>query len=196
MNPRNRLLALLALFGLCLAGLTVFVFLGQGPRRPGAPAASGIGGPFRLTAQDGTLVTDKDLLGGPALVFFGFTHCPDVCPTTLFELSEVFAKLGKNKKIAGIFITVDPGRDTPAALKDYLASFDPRIRGLSGDPAAIDNVKKAYRVYAKRIEGADGGYTYDHTALVYLIDKEGRFVNAFNLDRRPEEAAKELAAYF
>ena len=142
------------------------------------------------------IVTDTDFLGGPALIFFGYTHCPDVCPTTLFELSEIFAKLGKDRKIAALFITVDPERDTPAVLKDYLASFDSRILGLSGDPAAIEAVKKAYRVYAKRNPGENGSYLIDHTALVYLLDKQGRFVNAFNLERPPEEAAKELAAYF
>jgi len=129
-------------------------------------------------------------------VFFGFTHCPDVCPTALFEISEVFRRLGPDAdRAAALFITVDPERDTPALIKDYLSNFDPHLRGLTGDREAVDAVIKAYRVYARKVETPGGGYTMDHTALVYLMDKEGRFVAPFNLKRRPEEAAAELRRY-
>lgn len=181
--------ALVLGFGLLMATLWVT----YGDRN--APPPSTIGGPFALTDQNGRTVTEKDLLGKPTLIFFGYTHCPDVCPTTLFEVSEVFAKLGKDKKVQGIFITVDPERDTQAMMKDYLASFDARILGLSGSEAATESVKKAYRVYARKVPGQNGDYTMDHSAIVYLMDSRGRFVNAFNLQRPPEEAAKELAKY-
>jgi protein SCO1/2 len=134
--------------------------------------------------------------GKPYLVFFGFTHCPDICPTTLFDVSEMMRALGKDADRAGaLFITVDPERDTPAALKDYLSSFDPRVRGLTGDAAAIEAAEKAYRVYAKKVPTQDGDYTMDHTAIVYLMDKDGRFVRPFDLKRKPEEAAAELRNY-
>ena len=158
--------------------------------------ASAIGGPFQLIDQSGRTVTDANLRGHPFLVFFGFTHCPDVCPTTLFEVSEVLGKLGPDaERVRALFITVDPERDTPAQMKDYLSNFNPRLVGLTGDPAAIAAVSKAYRVYVKKVPLDHGDYTMDHTALVYLMDKEGRFVAPFNLKRTPEEAAADLRRY-
>jgi protein SCO1/2 len=155
-----------------------------------------VGGPFQLVDQTGRAVTDKDVLGKPFLVFFGYTHCPDVCPTTLFDVSEVLRALGPDaEKAAALFITVDPERDTPATMKDYLSSFDPHLHGLTGDQAAIDAVSKAYRVYSKKVPLEAGGYNMDHTALVYLMDKQGRFVAPFNLKRRPEESAADLRKY-
>jgi protein SCO1 len=161
-----------------------------------APRASAIGGAFTMVRQDGQTVTDAAFKGEPLLVFFGYTHCPDVCPTSLFEISEVFKAMGPDKKVQALFITVDPERDTPETIKDYLSSFDPRIIGLSGDPAQTKAVEKAFRVYAKKVPAAHGDdYTMDHTAIVYLLDKQGRFVNAFNLERTPQEAAKDLERY-
>ncbi len=158
------------------------------------PAA--IGGPFRLTDQNGRAVTDQDLKGKPFLVFFGFTHCPDVCPTTLFDVSEVLRSLGPDAdRTAALFITVDPERDTAAALKDYLSSFDPHLRGLTGDDAALAAVAKEYRVYYKKVPLDGGDYTMDHTAIVYLMDKDGRFVSPFNLKRKPDVSAAELRKY-
>jgi protein SCO1/2 len=134
--------------------------------------------------------------GKPFLVFFGFTHCPDVCPTTLFDVSEVLRDLGPDADRTGaLFITVDPERDTEASLKDYLSSFDPHVRGLTGDPAALAAVAKEYRVYYKKVPLEDGDYTMDHTAIVYLMDKEGRFVSPFNVKRKPEASAEELRKY-
>jgi protein SCO1/2 len=134
--------------------------------------------------------------GHPFLVFFGYTHCPDICPTTLFEMSEVMRALGNDAdRINALFITVDPERDTPAVMKDYLSSFDPHLRGGTGDQKAIDAVEKAYRVYAKKVPAEKGDYSMDHTALVYLMDKQGRFVAPFKLDRKPEAAAADLRRY-
>ena len=159
-------------------------------------AAAAIGGPFKLIDQNGREVTDQDLKGRPFLVFFGFTHCPDVCPTTLFEVSEIFRALGPDAdRTRALFITVDPERDTPAVIKDYLSSFDPRLSGLTGDPATIAAVAKAYRVYFKKVPLDQGGYTMDHTAIVYLMDKDGRFVSPFSLKRTPDAAAADLRRY-
>ena len=130
------------------------------------------------------------------MIFFGYTHCPDVCPATLFDVSEIMRALGKDADRTGaLFITVDPERDTPAAMKDYMSSFDPHVRGATGDPAAIEAAEKASRVYAKKVPGEHGDYSMDHTALVYLMDKQGRFVAPFNLKRRPEESAADLRKY-
>jgi protein SCO1/2 len=190
--PRNsRLLVPLLAFILAAVGLIVAVAAVFLPDAGPAPAA--VGGPFKLVDQNGQTVTEKALEGGPSLVFFGFTHCPDVCPTTLYEISQVYDVLGpKGDKVKSFFITVDPERDTPDLLKTYLSSFDPRIVALTGDRPAIDATEKAYRVYAKKVPLDGDNYTMDHTALVYLMDRKGRFVGAFNLQRPPAESAKEL----
>jgi protein SCO1/2 len=198
MTPRTaRILLVLSAF---LAGLVLFAgaaLVVSGRVSAPVPAPSAIGGPFELIDQDGKTVTAETMKGKPFLVFFGFTHCPDVCPTTLFEVSEVLRALGEDADRAGaLFITVDPARDTPQKMKDYLQSFDPHLRGLTGDEAAIAAVQKAYRVYSKKVPTEGGDYTMDHTALVYLMDKEGRFVAPFNLKRKPEEAAADLRKYF
>lgn len=187
--PKLSLLMSLAL-GLVVAALGFAAWLSLGP----APSAfPGIGGPFTLTAQSGKPVTEKALLGRPSLMFFGYTHCPDVCPTTLFQVSEVLRAMGAEPGVNAAFATVDPERDTPAVLADYLSSFDPHILGLTGDRASVDAMLKSYRVYSKKVPGKDeGDYTMDHSALVYLMDKQGRFVGAFNLDRPIADSVAQL----
>jgi len=194
----TRIILILSAFvvGLAVAFGAVMLIAGRGAG-PMVTQASAVGGPFRLVEGNGNVVTDQDMKGKPFLVFFGFTHCPEVCPTTLFEVSEVFRLLGPDAgKAAALFITVDPERDTPAVMKDYLASFDPRLRGLTGDPEAIQAVLKGYRVYAKKVPLKDGGYTMDHTALVYLMDKQGKFVAPFNVKRGADAVAADLRKYF
>jgi protein SCO1/2 len=194
----TRLMLLLAAFlgGLAcvLAGVLILA-----PRQGGSlvnSAALSIGGPFRLIDHNGRTLTDADLKGEPYLVFFGFTHCPDVCPTTLLELSDVLDKLGADaEKVRVLFITVDPERDQPEALKTYLSSFNPRVIGLTGDLPAVAAVAKEYHVYMKKVPLQGDDYTMDHTALVYLMDRNGRFVAPFNLSRQPEEAAADLRRY-
>jgi len=181
-----------------LAGLVIFlgVILVATHYQATGVGPSAIGGPFNLIDQGGKPVTEEDMKGRPFLVFFGYTHCPDICPTTLFEMSEVMRALGKDAdRIGALFVTVDPERDTPALMKDYLSSFDPHLRGATGDRKEIDAVEKAYRVYAKKIPADNGDYGMDHTALVYLMDKQGRFVAPFKLNRKPEEAAADLRRY-
>jgi protein SCO1/2 len=194
----SRVLIMLSAFvaGLVLFFAVIMLVAGRAPTSM-VPQASAVGGPFSLVDQDGKVTTDRDFKGKPFLVFFGFTHCPDVCPTALFEISEIFGKLGSDAdRVRALFITVDPERDTPEKLKDYLSSFNSNVRGLTGDPAAVQATTKSYRVYSKKVPLEDGkDYTMDHTAIVYLMDKEGRFVAPFNLKRRPEEAAAELRRY-
>ncbi len=195
MTSATRIAVVAAAFlsGLLIFFGAIYFITGQGP---GASSASAIGGPFQLIDQNGAAVTEQDFKGKPFLVFFGYTHCPDVCPATLFEVSELMRALGPGADRTGAaFITVDPERDTPAVMKDYLSSFDPHLRGLTGDPAKIEAAEKAYRVYAKKVPAAGNDYAMDHTALVYLMDKQGRFVAPFSLKRTPEEAAAELRKY-
>ncbi|KYK47164.1 copper-binding protein [Bradyrhizobium liaoningense] len=195
MSSATRPLVIATAFAASLiVGLLIMFWAMGGVSKVAQPAA--IGGPFQLTDQNGKAVTDKSLKGKPTLIFFGYTHCPDVCPTSLFEISEVLRVMGKDAdKVNAIFISVDPERDTPATMKDYLSSFDPHLQGLSGDPAETAKVVTSYRVYAKKVPTKDGDYTMDHTALIYLMDRDGRFVSPFNLKRTPEEAAADLGKY-
>ena len=199
MNNRNvRVLLIFCAFlaGLALSLGIIGIVSGRMSVTPGAPQAAAVGGPFRLTDQDGRTMTEQDLMGRPSLVFFGFTHCPDVCPTTLFDMSEIMRALGPDAdRIKPVFITVDPERDTQPVLKDYLSSFDPHLSGLTGDPAAIATVAKEYRVYYKKVPLDDGGYTMDHTAIVYLMNKSNQFVSPFSLKRTPDVAATDLRRY-
>ncbi len=179
--------------GLALAALIASgVWIAMPPARN---ATSLIGGPFTLQTGDGKTLTDADMKGHPFLVYFGYTHCPDVCPTTLAQISDALRKM-PDKPIRALFVTVDPARDTPASMADYVSSFDSRIVGLSGSPEQIAAVEKTYRVYARKGEAeANGGYSMDHSSIVYLMDAKGNFVEALNVDRPPEDVAKELSAF-
>lgn len=192
MNRRLILPLVVFLAGaLVLAAAAIITFA---PARQGqsTTGTASVGGPFTLIAQDGTKLTDQDLRGAPFLVFFGFTHCPDICPTKLFEISEVLRAAGpKGEKLRALFVTVDPERDTPETMKSYLGSFDPRIVGLSGDRPAIDAMIKAYRAYSRKVPLQGDDYTMDHTALVYLMGKDGGFIGAFNVEQTPAQAAQE-----
>ena len=129
-------------------------------------------------------------------MFFGYTHCPDVCPTTLDSISQTLKAMGPDKPARALFITLDPARDTPAVMKDYLSSFDPRIVGLTGTQEAVDQVAHEYRVYSKKVPAGAGDYSVDHTGVVYLMDKRGNFVESFNPDLdKPAEAAATLSKY-
>lgn len=151
-------------------------------------AASEVGGPFRLTSHAGKTITDADLRGKPSMVFFGFTYCPEICPTTLFDMSKLLQELGPDgDAITPVFITVDPERDTRAVLAEYLTAFDPRIVGLTGTTEEVDTAVRAYRAYYRKVPTSAGNYTMDHTAIVYLMDAKGELVSS--LDRHePEEA--------
>ena len=195
MDRTTRPLVIVGAFtGSLVVGLLLMLWALGGLRNVTAPAA--IGGPFQLTDQSGQTVTEKNLVGRPTLIMFGFTHCPDVCPTELFEISEILRAMGKDAdRVNAYFVSVDPERDTQAAMKDYLSSFDPHLKGLTGDPTAVAKAISDYRVYAKKVPLKDGDYTMDHTALIYLMDRDGKFVSPFRLDRKPEEAAADLKRY-
>ena len=194
--PTARRLTLLPMLGIALGLLLVLGGFVVQHASTASPSASGIGGPFTLIDQEGKTVTAADFKGEPILVFFGYTHCPDVCPTTLDSLSQMLKALGPDRKAAALFITLDPSRDTPSVMKDYLSSFDPRIVGLTGSQSAIDDVARAYRVYVKKVPTGDGNYSVDHTSVVYLMDKNGAFVESFNPDLdKPVEAAATLSKY-
>ena len=153
-----------------------------------------IGGPYTLIDQNGAVRSNKDFHGTWTLIYFGYTHCPDVCPTTLAQISDVLRKL-PGKPVKALFITVDPDRDSAKTMGDYVSSFDPRVIGLSGTPAEIGKTEKEFRVYSKKAPEKNGDYSMDHSSVVYLIDRNGQFAEAFNLERSPDESAKELATY-
>ena len=192
--PRSRLALGTLAAGVAAAVLLAAATVIMAGRTPVGAAAS-IGGPFALADQDGRTVTQETVAGRPFLVFFGYTHCPDICPTTLSDMTAMLKELGPQTTLPALFVTVDPERDTPAVLKDYLSSFDPRIRGLTGSPAAVEAAEKAYRVYARKVPAGTGGdYSMDHTAVVYLMDDHGRFLTALNLDQPPAAAAAAVKA--
>ena len=142
-----------------------------------------IGGPFTLTGSDGQPFASNRLNGKPAAIFFGFTHCPDVCPTTLARLTKLRKQLGSDDTFSIVFISVDPERDKPEDVGRYAALFDTPVIGLTGSPAQIEQVKKQFGVYSAKAPQPGGGYSVDHTATVFLIDKNGQFVATLS----PEE---------
>lgn len=146
-----------------------------------------VGGPFTLVDHTGRTVTDRDFLGKPMAVFFGFTHCPEVCPTTLLQIANLTKQIGAAAdRLQILLITVDPERDTPEQLALYLQSFDPRVVGLTGSREQVDAVLDAYKAYAKKVP-TDNGYTMDHSASVYLMKADGRFRTM--IDYHEEEAS-------
>lgn len=157
---------------------------------------AGIGGPFALTDQDGRRVTDKDFAGRFMLIYFGYTFCPDVCPTELNTMALALDKLGTRVRVVPVFITVDPARDTSEALKTYLASFGSDFVGLTGSDSDIAAVAKAYRVYYKKAEGADRDYLMDHTSLLYLMGPNGELAALFRTGANPDDIAAGIKAAF
>jgi len=152
-----------------------------------------IGGPFQLTDQSGKRVTDKDFRGRYMLIYFGYSFCPDVCPTTLAVMAQALEKMGdRSRRIAPILITIDPERDTPKVLEDYVKAFGPTFVGLTGNAAEIKGVEKKYRVYAvkKPLEG--GNYGMDHSSVIYLMGPDGKLVSFYDEAISPDDLAKEL----
>ena len=192
--PRHVLLPVISI---TIAAITLLIGALLIFQRGSEQGTSAIGGEFSLIAQDGRTVTERDLADGPSIVFFGFTHCPDICPTALFDIGQIYSALGPNRdRLKTFFITVDPERDTQELLNTYLSSFDPNIVGLTGSVDAVAQTMKAYRAFARKVPMENGNYTMDHTSLVYLMDRKGRFVSSLNFDQPPEELAKKISTYF
>ncbi len=199
----NGIAVAFAVVGLLVVGLLVGRhYFGPGSQSPSEQAAAvtapAIGGPFRLVDQNGDTVTEADFKGRFTLVYFGYTFCPDVCPTALNRNAEALNILGKQaEKIVPVFITVDPERDTVAHMKEYAAFFNPRLVALTGSEDQVKAAAKAYRVYYAKVkeEGAAAdadNYLMDHTAITFLMGPDGRFLQHFSHDATPEDMAKRM----
>lgn len=183
-----------------LGSLSAAVAMGwwrvDGPGRPAAvrlEPALAIGGPFTLTDHRGRTITEATFRDRPYLVFFGFTHCPDVCPTTLGEIGELLDAAGTvADRLQALFVSVDPQRDTPAFLAGYLEAFDPRIVGATGTKEQIDAMVSAWRATYRIVPRGDDGYTVDHTASVFMMDSQGRFVGTIDFHENRETAAAKV----
>ncbi len=153
-----------------------------------------VGGPFDLVDHTGQRRTDADFRGKLVLIYFGFTHCPDACPTELLAISLALEKLGRAAAaVQPLFITVDPERDTPAVLADYVSSFHPRLVGLTGEPAAIKTVAHAYKTFFARSRGgSEGNYAIDHTGFIYVVGPDGRYRGFLPPQLGPEQIAEAL----
>jgi protein SCO1/2 len=177
-----------------VAAVTAFLWFAQ--QRDGGIAGlvgGSFGAPFTLRTADGETVTDANLKGKPHLVFFGFTHCPEICPTTIFEMSGWMEKLGPQADSIGVyFITVDPARDTPELLKNYFSPFDKRIVPLTGSEEEIAQAAKVFRAFYKKVPTGDGEYTMDHTASVYLLHGDGSFSGTISYGEDPDTALAKL----
>jgi protein SCO1 len=196
-NLPGRFVLVAALFtGLVILGVGAFLVLSLHEKPRGAAAtllASAIGGPFHLVDQNGKTVTEADLKGKWSLVYFGYTHCPDACPTALNDISIALDDLGPQRnEVRPVFITVDPERDTPEVLKSYVTAFDAPILALSGTPEEIAQAAKDYRVYYAKHPEAGGDYSMDHSSVIYVMDPEGRFTASFTQENSPEEIAERL----
>lgn len=187
-------IVLWALVGVVALGAIILLWRQSAPEQPAATDfASSIGGPFTLTASNGKPYSSSKLSGKPAAIFFGFTHCPDVCPTTLARLAKLRRQLGKgDDALSIVFISVDPERDTPAEVGNYLQLFDTPVIGLTGSPAQLDQVKKQYGIYSRKVEQPGGGYSVDHTATVILIDRNGQFVATLSPEENDKVALEKL----
>ena len=195
--PAPLIAAALAL--LVIAGGALWLSRGRAAPDAGPLAGSGIGGPFTLIDQDGRARTDRDFAGRYRLIYFGYTFCPDVCPTDLARNARALAALAPEVagRVQPIFMTIDPERDTPVVLKPYVANFPPRLIGLTGSPDAVRRAAAAWKVYAvKRTEGAGAaGYLVDHTAITYLMGPQGEPIAFFDSAQSPAQVADGLARY-
>src|ERR1700722_6264560 len=191
-NVRIALWAACALPILALLAVAGLEFT-QRTNGVGAYQASGIGGPFKLASSSGGELSSDDLKGAPFLVFFGYTHCPDVCPETVSDVSTWLDALGpEGKDVKALFISIDPERDSVGSLKDYLSSFSERVIGLTGTPDEIAQVAKEYRVYYAKHPTKDGDYTMDHSAVIYLMDRDGKLAGTLTYDEKKEAAVAKL----
>jgi protein SCO1 len=183
---------LIAGFVILAGGVLTWLLLSEPASR--SVFAEAIGGPFRLVDQNGRTVTDRDLRGKWLLVYFGYTHCPDACPTALNDIALALRALGPQQRaqVRPVFITVDPARDTPVVMKEYVASFDAPILALTGTQAAVAEAARAYRVYYARHDLPGGDYEMDHSSIIYVMDPDGKFVASLTHQNTPQQIAAAL----
>ncbi|HMB48992.1 MAG TPA: SCO family protein [Afifellaceae bacterium] len=158
---------------------------------------TGIGGPFSLRSADGNPFSQDDLLGRPHIVYFGFTYCPDLCPTTLFQIASVLGKLGPEAdpdRLTVAFVSVDPERDTPEVLREYISAFDPRMIALTGSPTQVREAARAYDIFYRKVDLEEGGYTVDHSASALLFAADGTLFDTIAFDESDESAMRKVAA--
>jgi protein SCO1/2 len=189
---RLRLL-LWAVVGVAAIGAVVLLWKQSEPQQTSQSAMGTIGGPFTLTASDGKPFSSSKLSGKPAAIFFGFTHCPDVCPTTLARMAKLRRQLGQgDDALSIVFVSVDPERDTPAAVGEYVGLFGSPVIGLTGTPAQVEQVKKQFGIYSRKVEQPGGRYSVDHTAAVMLMDRSGQFVATISPEEGDQVALDKL----
>jgi protein SCO1/2 len=193
-TPRGEIRAVIAVAAglLLLAGGYLWLLGGTAPR----PAAA-IGGPFRLTQENGQVVTDRDFRGRFLLIYFGYTGCPDVCPTTLAAVADAIDRLGaRAARLQPVFITVDPARDRPDAVRRFADGYSPRILGLGGTPAQIAAIEQAFRISSRvRTAGPNASYTVDHTSVLLLVGPDGRYLAPLPAIESGAEIAARLVPY-
>jgi protein SCO1 len=194
--PPHMLLVAALLGAFIILGGGAFLVLelhNNGRGVAGTVLGSAIGGPFSLVDQDGKTVTNTALEGKWLLVYFGYTHCPDTCPTTLNDIAVALHDLGAQRdQVRPVFITIDPARDTPQVMKDYMTAFDAPILALTGTAAEVAQAAKNYRVYYAKHSEAGGDYSMDHSSLIYVMDPKGRFTATFTGEDPPEQIAERL----
>jgi protein SCO1/2 len=167
--------------------------LGRPSARAQVQSSTEIGGPFTLVDDTGAQVTATALRGKPTVMYFGYTFCPEACPTTLTDLTQWMQILGPDAdRLNYVFVTLDPERDTPKVMHDYVSAFDPRIRGFTGTSDQIAKVASEYRVYYKRISTSDGGYVMDHTSILYMMDADGKYVGLIGYQEKTTSAVAKL----
>lgn len=193
--PRRPVLLFAAFVLLLAAGMGSYAWMSRDLHGPQGSGVALVGGPFTLLDQDGRRVTEKDFLGKYMLVFFGYTYCPDVCPTELQVMSAALDQLGAEaERIQPVFVSIDPARDTPEVLKAYVGNFNPRLLGLTGTPEEVAAMAKAYRVYYAKAgsNGSSTDYLMDHSSIIYLMGPDGRFVKHMAYTTDAAKLASEL----
>ncbi len=191
---RLRLVLWIAVAVFAIAGAVLFIYFANNPEpQQSADYADSVGGPFALTAPDGSTVTDETLKGQPYAIFFGFTRCPDVCPTTLSRLARLRAQMGADgDKFRIVFVSVDAGRDTPEDVGRYVDLFGTPILGLTGNEEQIARIVDAYHVYFRKVPVEGGDYTIDHSAAVFLMDREGQLQSIIDHHEGGEASLEKL----
>ena len=186
-------IALWLMVGIVALGVIVLIWRQSAQQQTTSTPLGNIGGPFTLVGTDGKPFASARLNGKPAALFFGFTHCPDVCPTTLARLARLRRQLGQgDEALSIVFVSVDPERDTPAEVATYMSLYDTPVIGLTGTPAQIEQVKKQFGVFSRKVDQPGGSYSVDHTASVILLDKNGQFVATLSPEEGDQVALDKL----